>query len=98
MRWVKVTDKLPDVEADGYSEPVLVYFGKRFLPEIAQYSPDNTTMIRGTRNKRGAQTHWFSTVWTDDRSGRDGPTLHPTHWCRITFPDYPEKKKNNPHP
>lgn len=50
MRWIKVTDRLPKAGPDGYSEPVLVYFGKRFLPEIAQYSPDNTTVSHPRMN------------------------------------------------
>ena len=86
MKWIKVSESLPKVGKDGYSEPVLVYFGKRCLPELAQYSRDNVTLIRGTNNKRGAQTHWWSTASCSEEEDRNGPTLHPTHWCNISFP------------
>lgn len=84
MKWIKVSDRFPDVNPDGYSDIVLVYYGRRFLPELAQYSPDNTTLLKGTSRKR-AFTHWHSNVFCGD-SDRNGPLLEPTHWCKITFP------------
>lgn len=84
MNWISVSDRLPEVGADGYSSPVLVYHGHGCLPEIATYSPDNTTILRGTRKK--TRTHWHSIVFYND-TDRNGPALEPTHWCKIVLPD-----------
>lgn len=84
MDWIDVKDRLPNVGADGYSEPVLVYFGKRLLPEVARYSPYETTFLGGI--KKRTRSHWWSTATYPD-SDRNGPLLEPTHWCKIVYPD-----------
>lgn len=82
MKWIKVSDALPEIKPDGYSRFVLVYCGHRIFPEIAQYSPENTTLLRGSARKR--KTHWWSNEHDD--SDRNGPLLEPTHWCDIVYP------------
>ena len=47
MNWIKVSDALPEINADGYSRYVLVYSGHRFFPEIAQYSSRNIFLRDG---------------------------------------------------
>ena len=37
MEWIPVTEKLPDLDDDGYSEKVLVSFEGATLPEIGEY-------------------------------------------------------------
>ncbi len=83
MNWIKVSDALPEINADGYSRYVLVYSGHRFFPEIAQYSPENTTFLRGRVRK--TETHWWINDFFGD-SDRHGPLLEPTHWCDIVYP------------
>ncbi len=84
MKWVKVSDALPEVGPDGYSRAVLVYCGRLLLPEIARYSPENTTLLRGSVRK--TETHWWINVFLGN-SDRHGPLLEPTHWCDIIFPE-----------
>ena len=79
MNWIKVEDQLPEVDAAGESEFVLSYRGKRFIPEIVQYS-----------NGMYADHGWFTTSWNKIPfySGR-GKSKHLTftHWCKIELPD-----------
>ena len=37
MEWIPVTEKLPDLDDDGYSDKVLVSFDSATLPEIGEY-------------------------------------------------------------
>ena len=84
-QWIRVEEALPQVEADGCSEYVLV-MSLNLIPQIASYSDGSNTTKYTYKGKDGKkhEAHWFLLDFS--------PILYDiTHWMPI-----PElKKKEN---
>ena len=76
MNWIKTSDHLPEVGADGESEYVLAYRGRRVIPQIVKFSD-------GSHSKRGWYTQQYEHI--PFRSRRLGAQTF-SHWCKIELP------------
>jgi hypothetical protein len=80
MDWIKVSDRTPDVGADGCSEFVLAYEGHRFLPHVVQYS-------NGEYCKKGWYTRRMGEYIPFYKGKGEKKRLTFTHWAKIEYPD-----------
>ena len=78
MNWIKTSDHLPEVGANGESEYVLAYMGKRIIPKVVQYSD-------GSYSKRGWWTQDFKLISFYVGRGT-ARRKRVTHWCKIELP------------
>ena len=80
MEWISLNEELPEVDADGQSEYVLVCNVRtRAIPMIVQYS-------NGEFSKKGWWTQTFKHIPLHRKSKQTGTTLTFTHWAKIELP------------
>jgi hypothetical protein len=79
-RWIPVSERLPEIDEDGYSKYVLVSFSNYSLPCIGQL------------RKTDGENHWYE---GDDEKALDSFGLHVNAWMPLPEPYKAESEGEN---